>query len=136
MQDNMPCQLVSWDAFYQLCYDLADQVHQSGYQIDTLLAIGRGGYMPARILSDVLGIMDLFSFKIEHYRGAHRSPRAVVTYPLLKYIEMNRVLLVDDVCDSGDTFDVAVNHVKQVAKVQEIRTAVIHHKTVSTNKPD
>jgi len=136
MQHNMPCQLVSWDEFYQLCCDLAEQVRQSGYQFDTLLAIGRGGYMPARILSDVLGIMNLISFKIEHYHGAHKSSQAVVAYPLLNNAEMKKVLLVDDVSDSGDTFEVALAHVKQRAAPEEIRTAVLHYKTVATNEPD
>jgi len=136
MQDNMPCQLVSWHAFYQLSCELAEKIRESGYKIDTLVAIGRGGYMPARILSDLLGIMNLITFKIEHYRGAHKSSRAIITYPLLDNTTVNRVLLVDDVSDSGDTFDIAVEHVRQVTQYKEIRSAVIHYKTVSKNKPD
>jgi len=132
----MPCQLVSWYAFYQLCCELAERIRQSGYQFDTLLAIGRGGYMPARVLSDLLGNMNLISFKIEHYRGAHKSSRAVVTYPLLNNIDLKKVLLVDDVSDSGSTFDLAMDHIRQCATVEEVRTAVLHHKKISSVKPD
>jgi hypoxanthine phosphoribosyltransferase len=47
-----------------------------------------------------------------------------------------RVLLVDDVSDSGDTFDVAIRHIRERSTPRELRTAVLHHKTVSRYEPD
>jgi hypoxanthine phosphoribosyltransferase len=46
------------------------------------------------------------------------------------------VLLVDDVTDTGDTFSVAIQHLRERASPAEIRTAALHHKEVPTFVPD
>ncbi len=133
---SLPCERVTWARFYELARRLAHQVRDSGYRPDTIVAIGRGGYMPARILSDYLEIMDLTSFKIEHYRGATRQTAAQVRYPLTGDLSGRKVLLVDDVSDSGDTFAAAIAHLQEHGPPDEIRTAALDHKTVSRFEPD
>lgn len=135
MTDRTPCELVTWRLFEDLCYRLARRIRDSGYRPDTIVAIGRGGCMPARLLADLLGNMDMTSFKIEHYRGTQRSTRAEVKYPLCADLSGRRILLVDDVSDTGDTFAVAVAHILQHSAPREIRTATLHHKTVSHFTP-
>lgn len=136
MDRPIPCEVVTWNRFYTLARRLARRVLDSGYRPDTLVAIGRGGYLPARILSDFMGIMDLTSFKIEHYTATRKSRRAVVRYPLTADLTDRRVLLVDDVSDSGDTFATALAHVRGCGNPAEVRTAVLHHKMVSRYTPD
>lgn len=136
MPDKIPCEIVTWHHFYQLCRVLAKRIIQSGFRPEVIVAIGRGGYMPARILSDLLGLMDLTSFKIEHYRGPGKPSRAAIRYPLSADLSGKRVLLVDDVTDSGETFLLAIEHLEQSGPPDEIRTAVLDHKTVSTYQPD
>jgi len=133
---SIPCEVISWNRFYVMVRRLARQIIDSGFRPDTIVAIGRGGYMPARILSDFLGLMDLTSFKIEHYTGATKSRHAVVRYPLSADLSGKRVLLVDDVSDSGDTFVTAIEHLHSCGKPIEVRTAVLHHKAVSHYAPD
>lgn len=136
MQDRKRCELVSWQRFHVLARRLAHRVRVSGYQVDTLVAIGRGGYLPARILSDFLNVLDLTSFKIEHYHATRKGRRAEVRYPLHADLSGRRVLLVDDVTDSGDTFAVALEHLAACGPPAEVRTAVLHHKVVSSYVPD
>ena len=136
MSQPIPCEVISWSRFYALARRLARQVRESGYRPDTIVAIGRGGYMPARILSDFLGLMDLTTFKIEHYTGAQKKGGAVVRYPLAADLSGRRVLLVDDVSDSGETFATAIAHLKTRGEPAEVRTAVLHHKVVSRYTPD
>jgi hypothetical protein len=131
-----PCELIGWEKFNELARSLAGQLKGDGEAVDIIVAIGRGGYMPARILSDLLGIMNLATFKIEHYHGTHKSEEAFIRYPLVAEVENQRVLLVDDVSDSGDTFHVAVEHIHSRGDPGQIKTAVLHHKTVSTFVPD
>jgi len=133
---NQRCEVISWHRFYALARCLAHRVHDSGYRPQVIVAIGRGGYMPARILSDFLGQMDLTGFKIEHYRGAHKQVAARVRYPLAADVAGRRVLLVDDVSDSGDTFAVALEHLRRRGQPAAVRTAVLHHKTVCPYVPD
>ena len=132
----IPCELVTWNRFHNLARQLVRKVRDSGFQPDTLVAIGRGGYMPARVMSDFMDLPDLNTFKVEHYQSTHISRQAVVRYPLSGSLKGRRVLLVDDVSDSGDTFAAAIRHVKRKGPPLEIRTAVLHHKVVSSYTPD
>ncbi len=136
MEEGKRCELVSWRRFHALARHLARRIHAAGYRPDTIVAIGRGGYMPARILSDFLDVLDLASFKIEHYHTTHKGRRAIVRYPLPCDLGGRRVLLVDDVTDSGDTFSVALDHLAAHGPPLETRTAVLHHKVVSPYRPD
>jgi len=131
------CQLITWGQVARLVNKLAAQIRQDGFQPDIIIAIGRGGYVPARLLADYLDMMNLTSIKVEHYlAGAHRQAVATVKYPLgIEVSDMN-VLVVDDVSDSGDTFTVTMQHINERSTPQEIRTAVLHHKTVSEFTPD
>ena len=135
MTGNIRCEYITWPRFYALSRKLARRVHASGYRPDTIIAIGRGGYMPARIVSDFMQVMNLTSFKIEHYAGTRKKKRAVVRYPLGQGVTGGRVLLVDDVCDTGDTFEVAYKHLEAITPL-EVKTAVMHYKKTSSFVPD
>lgn len=131
MHEKLRCELVSWSQTERLCQRLAGSIRESGYRPDLIIAIGRGGYVPARLLCDYLNIMRLTSIKIEHYMaGADRQKEAVIRYPLKADIRGLRVLLVDDVNDTGATLIVAEQHL-QTFQPAEVRTAVLHHKAVT-----
>jgi hypoxanthine phosphoribosyltransferase len=132
----MQCELISWRQFDRLCHLLSRKLIEADYVPDMIVAIGRGGYIPGRILSDHLGVMNLTGFKIEHYVGPQKSRQARVVYPLAADPGGQRVLLVDDVSDSGDTFEVAIDHLRQHGQPGDLRTAVLHHKNVSSFTPD
>lgn len=136
MHSNLRCELISWERFYALARQLALAIHRSGFHPDLLVAIGRGGYMPARLISDYLDLFDLVDVKIEHYHGVDKERVAKVCYPLVVDITGRRVLLIDDVSDTGDTFEVAIRHLRERGEPAQLRTAVLHHKSVSSYKPD
>lgn len=136
MPPGIPCELIGWDRFRELARRLARAVREAGFRPDVIVAIGRGGYLPARILSDHLDVFDLDVVKVEHYRGTHQARVAQVRYPLQADVTGKRVLLVDDASDSGDTFDVAVRHLRARGEPAALRTAVLHHKTVASVTPD
>ena len=92
--------------------------------------------MPARLLSDYLDLYNLVSFKIEHYQGAKKQAQALVRYPLSADVKGRKLLLVDDVSDGGETFEVAVSHLQERGPPVEIRTAALHYKSVSSIVPD
>ena len=127
----MQCELITWAEVERLCKRLAGMIRDSGYKPDIVVTIGRGGYVPARLLCDYLHLMNLTSIKIEHYyAGTRKQKKAVIRYPLKADIENLQVLLVDDVNDTGDTLDLAIRHLKE-HKPAEIRTAVMHNKIIT-----
>lgn len=134
---NKPSQweLVSWELFYDMARQLAFMIRDDHYQPDIIIAIARGGYTPARILSDYLGIMDMTSFKVRHYKSTEKAAIARIEHPLSADVNGQKILLVDDVSDTGDTFEVAIDHINECFNPAEIRTAVLHHKIVSKYKP-
>jgi len=136
MPEELPATLITWEEIYSLCRKLVQQLLRANFRIDIIVVIARGGYVPGRLLSDMLGIHDLTSFKIEHYQGAYKQHDAYVRYPLNADINGRNVLLLDDVCDSGDTFAVGAEHIQHCGKVNEMRTAALHLKTVSKFIPD
>jgi hypoxanthine phosphoribosyltransferase len=136
MTEDIRCELISWERFHELARELAYAIHQAGFHPELIIAIGRGGYMPARIISDYLDVYDLTDIRIEHYHAVHMQRAARVRYPLTADIAGKRVLLVDDVSDSGDTFETAIQHLRERGEPVQLRTAVLHHKRVSSYKAD
>ncbi len=136
MEKNLPCEIVEWKQIDQLILALADQVRGSGFRPDLIVAIARGGFVPARLLADHLDVFDMDSMKIEHYRGVSRGPGARLRYPLSADVEDRNLLVIDDVSDSGETFDLALAHIQEKGKAREVRTAALHHKETSSYRPD
>lgn len=136
MRKSIQCELVSWDQVASLSYELASQISRSGFKPDLVIAIARGGYVPARLLCDYLNIYKLTSIRVEHYTaGANKTEQARLVMPLLTSLEGQSVLLVDDVDDTGETLKLAVDYLRQL-KPDQIKVAVLHHKKVSCLMPD
>lgn len=137
MSDKYPCEMISWHKVVGLIQKLAEKIRQDAFQPDIIVAIARGGFVPARLLADYLARMNLTSIKIEHYIDAfHQQPVTTVIYPLTINVSEQRVLVVDDVSDSGETFEAALQHICQRSSPSAIKTAALHHKAVSSYTPD
>ena len=131
MVKSIQCELISWSEVQRLCLQLAKQIKSSGFYPDLVVAIGRGGYVPSRLVCDYLDIMALTSIKIELYTSASiKMEKAVVKYPLCHDIKEQRVLIIDDVNDSGDTLKLAQAHL-QTFQPREVKIAVLHQKLTS-----
>lgn len=133
--ESLRCETVSWSQFDRLAGALAQAIRASGFRPEVVVAIARGGFVPARILCDRLGVMDLASFRIEHYRGQRIEAQARVCQPLNIALVGRKVLVVDDLSDTGETFEVAVAYLRELGAA-EVRTAALHHKQQSRFVPD
>lgn len=135
-KDSFRCELVSFHEVLRLSRSLAQKIKVSGYMPDLIVAIGRGGFVPGRLVSDFLLFNNLTSMKIEHYtRAADMQEEARIKFPIPVDITGKKILIVDDVTDTGETLKLAVDYVLNL-KPAEIRTAVLQHKTCSTFTPD
>lgn len=136
MTTNSRCEFVTWEHFYELSRKLSLELYKASFQPEVIVAISRGGCIPARIICDYLDIFDLDVIKIEHYHGVHKEKTAILRYPLSANITGKSVLLIDDVSDTGDSFELAIQHLLEKGKPAELKTAALHHKTVSSYTPD
>jgi hypoxanthine phosphoribosyltransferase len=132
----MRCELISWNTVYRLAERLSLAILESGYRPEVIVAVARGGYVPARILCDFLDLYTLTSIRVVHYAsGARKRPEARVTDSICTDIGNRRILIVDDVSDTGDTYEAAIAHLEDFGPA-EIRTAVLLHKTTARYQPD
>jgi hypoxanthine phosphoribosyltransferase len=130
---------VSWDEYHLLVEKLALKVHASGWEFDQILCLARGGLRPGDVLSRVfdkpLGIMSTSSYRAES--GTLQGRLDIAKYITMPKGELaGRVLLVDDLADSGVTLNAVVERLRATPAITELRSAVIWVKGVSTYKPD
>ena len=126
----------SWEDVERLSEELAQMIIDSGYEPDVVVAISRGGFDPARILCDQLGIRRLASVQVEFYSGVQdtaEKPRIV--YPLNADVRGKSVLLVDDVSDTGVSLEAAKAHVLEGGP-GDLRVATLHIKPWTSFRPD
>jgi uncharacterized protein len=130
---------VSWDEYHLLIERLALKVHGSGWDFDQILCLARGGLRPGDVLSRVLdkplAIMSTSSYRADSGTIQGRLDIAkTITMP--KGELAGRVLLVDDLADSGITLKAVVERLRAVPAITELRSAVIWTKAVSCYQPD
>jgi len=127
---------VSWDDIDELSLSLAERIISSGFKPDAIVGIMRGGWIPARILADLLGVDILDAIEIKFYRGIGETrEKPVVTRPPLSDLRDKSVLLVDDVSDTGKSLSVAVSALVLLGPAR-IRTATLYIKPWSMSVPD
>lgn len=113
MSASLSVELVPWEAVVERARECARQMRGSGFRPDLVVAIARGGFVPARLICDLLDIGALASTKVTHYEaGAREAGPARVVYPVNAEVAGRRVLLADDVNDSGDTLEAARAHLE------------------------
>ena len=131
---------VSYDEYHNLIEKLALKVHQSGWEFDTILCLARGGLRPGDILSRIfdkpLAIMSTSSYRAEAGTvQGHLDIAKFITTPKAEIA--GRVLLVDDLADSGHTLHAVIDMLRTSYKpISELRSAVIWTKAMSTFEPD
>ena len=127
---------LTWMDVQRLSEKLADQIAETGFRPDIIVAVSRGGFDPARILSDELNIRSLASLQVIYYAGIReRNDKPQVKYPLNADISGLNVLVVDDVADSGNSLKVVKEYVDSLGP-REVKMATLHHKPWSTFEPD
>lgn len=127
---------LTWMDVQRLSEKLADQIAESGFRPDIIVAVSRGGFDPARILSDELNIRSLASLQVIYYAGINeRNDKPQVKYPLNADISGLNVLVVDDVADSGSSLKVVKEYIDSLGP-REVRMATLHHKPWSSFEPD
>jgi hypoxanthine phosphoribosyltransferase len=125
-------EVLTWPDFGRGCRELAGSVATDAYRPDIILAIARGGLFVAGSLGYALSVKNIYVMNVEYYTGVNERlplPVALPPTPELVDIEDARVLIVDDVADTGNTL--AYVHGFCGGKVAEVRSAVLYQKPTS-----
>lgn len=119
--------VVTWDDLDQLVSALADRL-SVGPKPDVVLAISRGGLVPAGMLGYRLGWRDMLLAAVVAYDDEHgfRGAAEFLQFPSDDQLRGKRVLIIDEVWDSGTTIAAVSERVR--AAGGEPITAVLHYK--------
>jgi hypothetical protein len=129
-------EIPTWEKIYELVLNLANQIRKSGFKPDVIVGISRGGWPPARIMSDLLENPELANVKAEFYLGmAKTKSEPVITQPVSVSVKGKRVLVVDDVADTGKSLRLVRSHLKEQGAT-EVKIATIYYKPWSIVTPD
>jgi hypoxanthine phosphoribosyltransferase len=130
-------EVLTWDLFGRACRDLAQQVADSDFAPEILIAVARGGLLPGGGLSYALGVKLTDAINVEFYTDVHETlPDPVLLAPLLdtESIRGRRLLVVDDVADSGRTLALVLDLLRSHGA--ETRSAVLYAKSATVVEPD
>ena len=135
---RVPVRLVSWEEIVEWSRRLADKILDSGYNPDIIVAVARGGYVPARLLADFMDVTNMLSVQSQHWvEAAKAAEKAILKYPYKVDLEGHNVLLVDDIVDTGDTLLLARDYILKEWSPREVRMGVLQWiSSVAKFKPD
>lgn len=123
---------LSWEGFGVASRELAEQVHEDGYEPDLILSIARGGLLVGAALGYALDVKNTWTMNVEFYTGVEERldvPMILPPVPELVDLESARMLIVDDVADTGETLRLVEDFCS--GKVAEVRCAVLYEKSRS-----
>ena len=120
---------MSWDDLGVGSKALAEQVAADGFRPDFILGISRGGLLVAGALAYTLGVKNTFTMCVEFYTGVDERlemPMLLPPIPDLVDLHEERVLIADDVADTGQTLVLVKEFLE--GKVAEVKIAVLYEK--------
>ena len=130
-------EVMSWDDLGLGARALAEAVHDDGWVPDLVLGISRGGLLVAGALAYALGVKNTATISVEFYTGIDERlelPMLLPPVPDLIDLSKERVLIADDVADTGATLELVRDFCAGI--VGEARVAVLYEKSRSTIQSD
>jgi uncharacterized protein len=128
---------LSWQTFGEASRELAKVIAADGFEPDLILSIARGGLLLAAALGYALAVKNLYVVNVEFYDGVGTTldmPVMLPPVPSAVDFSQKKVLVADDVADSGRTIELVYRFVKD--QVDDVRSAVIYEKPRSVIKCD
>ena len=132
--------IVSWECITEGCSVLAQKV-SNDVKFDIIIAIGRGGLIPATILSNYLDIPKVFNFGVKSYTADNKKGQYDIYQDLSliegsKYFSKSNILVVDDLSDTGDTFAYVMLSLAERFANRSAKSATLYVKPEAKYIPD
>ncbi len=124
----------TWEQMGGYSIDLAKQIIQSGQSFDRIVALARGGWTWSRPLLDALKVPSVSSIRYTSYEGGVKLGKPKLVQPLTDSIDGERVILLDEVIDTGETMLQAEKYLQEMGPAA-IRIAALCYKPRSEVRP-
>lgn len=136
MDSELQFEIPTWNQVYTMLLNMAEKIRLDKFTPDVIAGVSRGGWPPARVLSDLLDNPNLANVRAEFYVGvAETKSEPVLTQPVSVPVASKKVLIVDEVTDTGKSLEVVKEHVKKQGAA-ETKIATVYYKPWSIVKPD
>ncbi len=130
-------EILTWPGFGDAGRELAQTIADSDFDPEIVIAVARGGLLLAGHLAYALGLKLADAINVEFYTDVNETlPDPVLLAPLLDSdaLRGRRLLVVDDVADSGRTMSLVLDLLREMGA--EARSAVLYGKPTSETEPD
>jgi hypoxanthine phosphoribosyltransferase len=136
LNQKIEFEVPSWNQIYRMLLRLAQEIKCSSFKPEIIVGVSRGGWPPARVLSDLLDNPNLANVKVEFYLGvAETKGEPTLTQPVSVNVAGKKVLVVDEVADTGKSLQLIKEHLVNSGAV-EVKIATIYYKPWSIITPD
>jgi len=133
---NWEFEIPTWEGIYELLLDLAERIRKAGFDPDLIVGVARGGWPVARVMSDLLEKPEVANVKANFYLGvAETKGEPVITQPVSASVKDKKVLVVDDVADTGKSLAIVQQHLRERGAA-DVKIATIYYKPWSLITPD
>lgn len=119
------CIKCSYEQVENYCLKLNDDFLKDKFCPDCVLGVSVGGLFPAIHFARLLNSKNLVSIAVKSYSGKERKEIEIVNLPSVDLLKDKKVLLVDDVADSGKTLEFIVKLLKEKYFVKDVKTLAV-----------
>ena len=123
----------SYENFKNDTCKLIDEL--TAFKPEVIVAVARGGLTLSHALAEGLNIRAVDSIRTELYDKDQKRENICI-YGECNLLSHKRVLVVDDISDSGDTLDAVMKKLRADNLHVEFKTATLFYKKTSIFKPD
>jgi hypoxanthine phosphoribosyltransferase len=128
--------LLSWADIEEQCAELAKKIEERAPSFDVIIGISRGGWVPARLLSDLLGNDEVDTVRVKFYKSVGQTAKKpVILLSTQIDITGKDILLVDDIADTGESLVATIEHMREKG-VKNISVVTLIKKPQSILTPD
>lgn len=136
MTQEIEFEVPKWNQIYRMLLHLAKEIKNDSFEPDVIVGVSRGGWPPARVLSDLLDNANLANVKAEFYLGvAETKGQPTLTQTVSVDVAGKKVLVVDEVADTGKSLELVKEHLIENGAL-DVRIATIYYKPWSVVKPN
>ncbi len=105
------------------------------FQPEVILGIARGGLTLCHAIAEGLNVRAVQTIRTELYDNTCKRD-AVSIFGECDFNFITKVLVVDDIADSGETLDAVMRHLENKYRTIEFRSATLFYKKTSIYKPN
>lgn len=129
-------EVLTWPEVGANCLTLAKKIIESGETFDRIVALARGGVSISQSLADHLAVKKISVIRSELYTGVETKAKApIITESLSSNIKGERILLIDDLADTGESLLFAKQYLYAHGP-SEVKTATLASKPWTKLEPD